>query len=370
MELKTMNDFKQAILEKLYSGKLEKLILIRDGFELSDQAFGDLIKELIANEQECQDSSESDKVIEEAKEEHHAYPYYIYRKAAGAFLYEKGTDDYAGKLSERALERLGLEDGDEVSASFSPNNTPIIRDILKKNVSREEKRIVEFDYATVEEAAGRLFIKKNINGQRLSDINDTENIFLIPEKYVSDFGLKEGSVVNMAWEISSPSNIKIRKIYDVDEFIEERRKPNKYKKESHAPSSKDKYTPFLTGHMVGIVIGDKLRDNELTELVQQLGGEAVIVDGFKKGNNVDYYQNNLSKLDLVVMVKNYIKHSTTKIVYDICSQNDIPFSYANTAGLESVARAIYRASIGAEVEENNFDGEYSFVTKEREHNNE
>lgn len=118
----------------------------------------------------------------------------------------------------------------------------------------------------------------------------------------------------------------IRKIYDIDEVAEERQKPKKYKKENTTTYQEDKYTPFLNGEKVGIIIGDKSRSPELTELLQQLGGEAIIVDGFKKANKVDYYQSQLSDLNIVVMVKNYIKHATTKTVYDVCSKNGIPFS--------------------------------------------
>ncbi len=366
-EIKEELNINNYILDKLYSGRLEKLILIRDGLELSDQAFGDFIKQLVSKDfpyqeiithedTETTEISNSESIDETAKRL--SYPYYIYRKAFGAFIYEKETEKFIGKISEKSLERFDLEDGDEVDIYWASNGYPLIADALKMNLGTEKDRITVFDYALVEETAGRLVIQKSIYNQRLSVVNEARPIFIVPEKFVLDYSLVSGSVVKIAWENNEPSHIMIRKIYDIDEVAEERQKPKKYKKESITTNQEVKYKAFLNGETVGIVIGDRSRASELTELLLQLGGKAVIVDGFKKGNNGDYFQNQLRNVNLVVMVKNYIKHSTTKVVYDVCTKNEIPFSYANSGGLDSIARAIYRAFIGAEVEESNFEGTY------------
>lgn len=82
-------------------------------------------------------------------------------------------------------------------------------------------------------------------------------------------------------------------------------------------------------------------------MIQEHNGHALITDAFfHRSNSEAHFTNQLADSDIAVMVQNYNKHHTSKLITDICSDHQIKFAIANSLGLQSIEQAIYRAYIG------------------------
>lgn len=103
----------------------------------------------------------------------------------------------------------------------------------------------------------------------------------------------------------------------------------------------------LNQQVVGIVIGDEIREHQYQELVDQHHGKLLMINAFQKNvNNSNYFDNNVSKCDIVILVQNYNKHNTSGAVLTAVKNYDKKFAIANSAGIQSIERAIYRADQG------------------------
>lgn len=104
---------------------------------------------------------------------------------------------------------------------------------------------------------------------------------------------------------------------------------------------------------VGVVIGDRLREKEIRRVIIRHNGRAQTIDAFyKQSNLIEHFTNELAHCDIVVMVQNYCKHATSKAITSIISQTDKKFGIANSAGLQNIEQAIYRADQGMPAYEN------------------
>lgn len=82
-------------------------------------------------------------------------------------------------------------------------------------------------------------------------------------------------------------------------------------------------------------------------------GKARIVDAFYlQSNRMEHFSNELAHSDIVVIVQNYCKHATSKTITTIISKENKKFGIANSAGLQTIAQAIYRADQGIKSYEN------------------
>ena len=69
-----------------------------------------------------------------------------------------------------------------------------------------------------------------------------------------------------------------------------------------------------------------------------------MIDGFQKTPLA--YELALTKSDLIILIQNYSKHLTSNAVFNFAKKNNIPIAISQSAGLQSVERAIYRALNG------------------------
>ena len=102
-----------------------------------------------------------------------------------------------------------------------------------------------------------------------------------------------------------------------------------------------------------MVIGKGMREQAITKLIHDHHGQAKIVDAFyRQSDLVQHFRNELNNADIVVMVQNYMKHSTSKTITSIASAENKKFAISNGGGLQSIEQAIYRADAGIKAYEN------------------
>lgn len=109
----------------------------------------------------------------------------------------------------------------------------------------------------------------------------------------------------------------------------------------------------LNQQEVAVVIGDKMREKEIRRLIIKHNGQARVIDAFyKQSNLIEHFSNELAHSEIVIMVQNYCKHATSKALRKIIADTNKKFGISNSAGLQSIEQAIYRADKGIKAYEN------------------
>jgi len=98
----------------------------------------------------------------------------------------------------------------------------------------------------------------------------------------------------------------------------------------------------LHGRSVAVVIGNELRSQEIQKMVGEHHGRCKVIDAFKFSDTESFYKHALKRADVTVMVQNLNKHSTSKALRKYAKR----LAIADSAGLSSIERAIYRAMHG------------------------
>ena len=114
----------------------------------------------------------------------------------------------------------------------------------------------------------------------------------------------------------------------------------------------------LDGQVVDVVIGNRQRAQEITKMIESHNGDAKITDAFYiQTNNIAHFTKEFANVDIIVMVQNLTKHSTSYAIKRVL-RPDQRFAISDSAGLQSIDRAIYRADndLGArETQRNDID---------------
>lgn len=274
----------------------------------------------------------------------------IQRKLVGAEVVNEKNGD-KGYISESFVKRFGLSDGDIVSGCFNADETFYL-DKIETSPSNEtlfEKKTMEFKYGIVErnEVTGKLFVRKNINGDRLSNVVSFSE-YIIPDTVVQDYDITVDDTADLIWWKNDPSTtIKVRWINHPQENtsgIDEAHKKSNSNEVASPEKVKVQLEYDLENKLVGIIIGDKLRAENFTDLVESHNGRAKVIDAFAKQDVIRYYSNQLNDCDLVVFVQNLNKHSTQSAMKEYLKDNpNVGYAIANSAGIQTIERAIYRA---------------------------
>lgn len=272
----------------------------------------------------------------------------------GTSLIDPETDEYVARINEQVTRNFGIENGNLVEAiAFEQNDSAQIFKVL--STESESTDISEFKYALVKrDDDGHLFVTDNASGEALVDyagrtyynLPDAINAEKSEEGFVS-----AGDVVDLAWYKDEPERIIVRWIHRDDKLPEAPKSSNTYRKNKPADEDREEKDPTqldfdLLGRNVTIVIGDELRKQQLQDMIKQHNGECNVINGFKHSDTESFYKSALQNTNLVVMVQSLSKHSTSKILQKYVDMYDLGFAIADSAGLSSVERAVYRAFKG------------------------
>lgn len=265
----------------------------------------------------------------------------------GSFYTEQG--DLVGEINELTLKNLNVENGDLVELDPSSQPPRVVRIVEAGNFP---SNIATMSYGIVErDAAGDLYVSRSAMGEKLSDcagIDRYEVPAIIDAGQTETGFVHEGDIVDLAWYKNSPSNMIVRWVSQTKgEAAPKKEKPaeKKVKSEKEDKGKEESVTTLnfdLHGRSVAVVIGNELRSQEIQKMVGEHHGRCKVIDAFKFSDTESFYKHALKRADVTVMVQNLNKHSTSKALRKYAKR----LAIADSAGLSSIERAIYRAMHG------------------------
>ena len=265
----------------------------------------------------------------------------------GSFYTEQG--DLVGEINELTLKNLNVENGDLVELDPSSQPPRVVRIVEACNLP---SNIATMLYGVVErDAAGDLYVSRSAMGEKLSEcagIDRYEVPAIIDAGQTETGFVHEGDIVDLAWYKNSPSNMIVRWVSQTKgEEAPKKEKPaeKKVKSEKEDKGKEESVTTLnfdLHGRSVAVVIGNELRSQEIQKMVGEHHGRCKVIDAFKFSDTESFYKHALKRADVTVMVQNLNKHSTSKALRKYAKR----LAIADSAGLSSIERAIYRAMHG------------------------
>lgn len=241
---------------------------------------------------------------------------------------------------------------------------PWVDELIPQNTDDDAYNIGVFERGIVEtDSAGQLYAEKSLENDHLRDFNPQVEAYSISSDIVQTMHLHDGDIVDLAWRIDQPFMVKIRWIYtgnDRDnlligqspDYTAPISKSSKHSDHDADASSVSESVSAdldfdLKQQTVGIVVGDEIREQQYHKLIDQHHGKLLMINTFQKHvNNSSYFDNAVSKCDIIILVQNYNKHNTSGNVLTAVKNYDKKFAIANSAGIQSLERAIYRADQG------------------------
>lgn len=264
----------------------------------------------------------------------------------GSFYTEQG--DLVSEINELAVRNLNVENGDLVELDPSSQPPRVVRIVEAGNLP---SNIATMSYGVVErDPAGDLYVSRSAMGESLSEcagIDRYEVPAIIDARQTETGFVHEGDIVDLAWYKNSPSNMIVRWVSQTKgEEAPKKEKPaeKKVKSEKEDKDKEESVTTLnfdLHGRSV-VVIGNELRSQEIQKMVGEHHGRCKVIDAFKFSDTESFYKHALKRADVTVMVQNLNKHSTSKALRKYAKR----LAIADSAGLSSIERAIYRAMHG------------------------
>lgn len=265
----------------------------------------------------------------------------------GSFYIEQG--DLVSEINELAVRNLNVENGDLVELDPSSQPPRVVRIVEAGNLP---SNIATMSYGVVErDPAGDLYVSRSAMGESLSEcagIDRYEVPAIIDARQTETGFVHEGDIVDLAWYKNSPSNMIVRWVSQTKgEEAPKKEKPaeKKVKSEKEDKDKEESVTTLnfdLHGRSVAVVIGNELRSQEIQKMVGEHHGRCKVIDAFKFSDTESFYKHALKRADVTVMVQNLNKHSTSKALRKYAKR----LAIADSAGLSSIERAIYRAMHG------------------------
>ncbi|MFV4897246.1 DUF2325 domain-containing protein [Lactobacillus delbrueckii] len=265
----------------------------------------------------------------------------------GSFYTEQG--DLVSEINELAVKNLNVENGDLVELDPSSQPPRVVRMVEAGNLP---SNIATMSYGVVErDPAGDLYVSRSAMGESLSEcagIDRYEVPAIIDARQTETGFIHEGDIVDLAWYKNSPSNMIVRWVSQTKGEEAPKKKKPAEKKVKSEKEDKDKGESVTTlnfdlhGRSVAVVIGNELRSQEIQKMVGEHHGRCKVIDAFKFSDTESFYKHALKRADVTVMVQNLNKHSTSKALRKYAKR----LAIADSAGLSSIERAIYRAMHG------------------------
>lgn len=296
----------------------------------------------------------------------------VERSLQGVRLHNANTNEYIGILNEEITRRFNIGNGSLIEVKPVEGRFAFVRTLHQVD-EPEDNDVFHFAVVKRESAANTLYVDSNVGGDKLSDYNPTQNTYFIPtvvNKLTSSNGfVSEGDILDLAWKEDRPEEIRIRWVYPdtnlgsmPSQKLKEKKKepapnattpkkgvptPKNVKEDKHKTNESMTNIAFnLNGKKVTVVVGNEIRSTVVNSLISAHNGKGNVVDAFKFSNVDKFYKKALRHTDLVVMVQNLNKHATSKTLQKYIKKYKLRFAIADSAGLSSIERAIYRAYKG------------------------
>lgn len=271
--------------------------------------------------------------------------YRVQRMLSGARVLDEENEQVTF-FNERKIHSSDWHTGDKVFLNQKADGEYDVEKIVPQNAN--DDGITEFSQAVVERdfEIQKLYISKNISGNRLFDENVAVNRFYPTDEQISKLRLEEKDIVDLAWYQRTPEYITIRWKYDVEpETVEEKKNATvkKVKKTSEAEKSTLKFD--LEGKTVALIVGDpkSFVSDGIRKMIEEHDGALIELDAFKRAGRQSYFD---KKFDLAVTVQTLNSHETSEVVMKMLNDENVPRAIATTCSVQAVERAVYRALKG------------------------
>lgn len=270
------------------------------------------------------------------------------RDTVGADLYDIDNNNYIRHIGENIVRDFNINHNDHILL----DDTNRIIEVVKVSNHNDPNYIETFNNGIVmtDDQTGDLIVTNNINGELLSDHHPNLTEYVIPKIFQDPNSqvtpINDGDIVDLAWK-TSDNYVKIRWITTTEDLPE--KTLNKSSKTIKTTKNKNVTTTInfdLAGQIVSVIAGDKIREKEYQKLIELHNGELNMIDGFQKTPLAYELALTKSKSDLIILVQNYSKHLTSNSIFNFAKRNKIPIAISQSAGLQSVERAVYRALNG------------------------
>lgn len=270
------------------------------------------------------------------------------RDAVGADLYDINNNNYIRHIGENIVRDFNINHNDHILL----DDTKRIVEVVKASNHSNPDYIETFNNGIVitDNNTGNLIVTNNINGELFSDYHPNLKEYIIPKIFQDHNSqitpINAGDIVDLAWK-TSDNYVKIRWITTTEDLPE--KISNTTSKIVKTTKNKSVTTTIdfnLDGQTVSIVAGDNIREKEYQKLIELHNGKFNIIDGFQKTPLAYELALTKTKSDLIILVQNYSKHLTSNSIFNFAKRNKIPIGISQSAGLQSVERAIYRALNG------------------------
>ena len=281
------------------------------------------------------------------------------RDVKGVKLRDAGNGELIGTLNEEATRRFNIGNGSMLEIQGSGSDVRFIRTLTRADEPEDNE---VFKFGVVKSQGMNLYVEDNASGEKLGDLNPVCHRYHVPtvvNSLLADSGVvREGDIVDLAWNKMVPDNIQIRWVYKTKSNMPIKAgistTPSKVLVKASKPKSKEESNKTglttldfnLRGKQVIVVIGNEVRSPLLKKMISAHGGRGKVVDAFKFSNVNKYWKKELRHADLVVMVQNLNTHATSKMLQKYVKQFNLGFAIADSAGILSVERAVYRAYEG------------------------
>lgn len=291
--------------------------------------------------------------VEKALHSLPAGQYLIIDKLTGCVAKNKKGEDVA-YFTEKVKRNHSLENGDVVTLNHEEGtDSYYIKSIISK--ADIPSNITVFTYAKVEKDLLGLYVSRNINNEQLSNVNKKHTRFNFNSIVISKFSLHEGDFVDLAWYNTTPDQIMVIWKYDMNKPtvstpVPKPQKHSEYVKKPETPKAvKPKLDFDLNGAKVALVTADDSVSGKAEEIVKLHNGEGSVVEATNGGKVID----RLSSYDIIILLQNYISHEVTRPI--IAQLKDTKaIALAETAGQLSLEKALYRASRGFGVNDQDY----------------
>ena len=255
-------------------------------------------------------------------------------------------------LNESQIHQESITSGDIITAIYRYGQYEC-QHVLHQHLNLKALQIDELQYGKVkEDARGNLFIDEDAYGNNIRTYIPDLNAYQISNRLANTFNILNGSLVDLAWYHQDPNTVKIRWVHPLNED-QPLKRVTKVNNKHYQKSKTTKPQAFepdldydLKGQTVNVIIGDNAREQEINDLIKAHNGIPEVTDAFIHQDVNKTLEDALNQADIAIMVQNLNKHSTSKALSLVVKSQNLKFAISNSAGLQSIERAIYRADRG------------------------
>lgn len=257
--------------------------------------------------------------------------------------------EIGGYVPEGVVRELKLEHGDYVYArelsSLYSNKKHFKYTFAKAGDRTEEPDRLQFNYAIVSTLAGELVVDTYLDGSEKKSIavNEVPYTIILNKKDIFHYGLKEGSIIDIAISKKNPSINRVIWVHDIkddvindetDSIGQKDEKKNRKLVKVEKNQTKENVEQTLLGKTI-LVVGNEPKKAYYKKDIEMRGGTFLFADA---RDNVESFEPKVRKADQVIFLLSVSGHIAMKQIKALCKQYNVPFVETWSRGVTSIVR--------------------------------